>query len=60
MKVVIEVDLGNEAMQSPLNVIHAVENALHKQTDLHEPMQAGQGGPLRDVNGNTVGKWVVE
>lgn len=58
MKIVIEIDLGNEAMQTPVDVENAV--AMHVRTVSDTaPLTAGQGGRILDVNGNTVGRWEV-
>lgn len=58
MKLVIEVELGNEAM-TPREVDLALTRAMHEQVAWWEPFEVGQSGAVRDRNGNTVGKWEV-
>lgn len=61
MKVVIEVELGNDAMQTSAEVAYAVVHALLRQpASTVDPLNAHECGTLRDSNGNTVGKWRVE
>lgn len=59
MKMVVEVELGNADMTMPTDVIRSLTVALINQTDAYDDLVAGQGGALRDNNGNTVGKWEV-
>lgn len=57
MKVTIEIDLGNEAMQTALDVSEAVAESLDVGYDA--TLVAGMTGAMRDCNGNTVGRWAV-
>lgn len=57
MKLVIEIDLGNDAMQSASDVQVAIQGALDHKRLLVEAFLEGDGGTLRDANGNTVGAW---
>ena len=63
MRFTLTIDLGNDAMQAPSDVVdalHALGDRLlqdgypDKWADPSE-----EGGPIRDCNGNTVGKWEV-
>lgn len=56
MKLVIEIALGNDAMQTYAEVRQAI---LDIRTPRHNP-EKGDSGLLRDVNGNTVGLWRVK
>jgi hypothetical protein len=56
MKLVIEIEFGNEAMQT---YAEAREAILELRTPRHNP-EKGDSGKLRDLNGNTVGTWRVK
>lgn len=56
--IIIEIDLGNEAMLTALDVSNAVESALDVGYDA--ALKVGMGGVVRDTNGNGVGVWRVE
>jgi hypothetical protein len=58
MKFTLEIELGNEAMQAPLDVDMAVEKSLDNFDDF-TPFNRGDSGILRDRNGNRVGGWKV-
>lgn len=59
MKFTLTIELGNAAMQTPADVAAALVGVAYKQlagtlwTD-------ADSGPIRDKNGNTVGRWEVE
>jgi len=59
VKFTIEISLGNDAMQSGPDVA----KALRKVADFIEAYESAAtlvgGGPIRDDNGNRVGKWGV-
>lgn len=57
MKFTLEVELGNAAMQT----LEDVSSAIHGIGLDGETVAArvGEGGRIRDLNGNTVGKWEV-
>lgn len=57
MKLYIEAELDNEAMQSLVEVKNAIENALMRQAS--DPLTEHQSGTIRDYNGNSVGSWAV-
>ncbi len=54
-KFILEIDLGNDAMQLPAHVAEAVANAA-KQIPHVIPIKGGSV-KIRDANGNTVGTW---
>lgn len=55
MKFKLEIELGNEAMHGYHDIFAAIRQI--KITDLG--IKPGHGAPIRDENGNTVGKWEV-
>jgi|HubBroStandDraft_6_1064221.scaffolds.fasta_scaffold4612975_1 hypothetical protein len=55
-KLVIEIEFGNEAMQRYAQARIAINECV--KTGALKPA-VGDCGKLRDVNGNTVGKWEV-
>jgi hypothetical protein len=58
MKFVLEIELGNDAMQTGTDVLRAIRESLKGEEGL--PLDAGTAGILWDENGNTVGKWEVK
>lgn len=59
----VEISLGNDAMQSPGDVEHAVRLSLTRKMDhasMHTPLAVGDEQPIIDRNGNTVGRWLVQ
>lgn len=60
MKLVIEVELGNDAMQTAGDAIDSLRRALVAgSASLFDPLQVGELGTVADGNGNTVGRWEV-
>jgi len=59
MKLHIDIELGNDAMQTGWQVAKAIMNCRMASTD-PTPMQVGERGMIKDANGNTVGEWKVE
>lgn len=61
MKIVFEIELGNDRMQTPSDVSQAIQRAMAGATrpGLWAPLEPGDDGRLRDDNGNTVGEWKV-
>ncbi len=60
MKFKLEIDLGNAAMQSFGDIANALLKVSNKLDERNECGQTPNGQDLeriRDVNGNTVGKW---
>lgn len=56
MKFTLEIELGNDAMQSAEDVFDAIE---HCGDTNPTPFQGGESNIIRDLNGNKVGKWEV-
>jgi hypothetical protein len=57
MKLVIEIDLGNDAMKTGQDVIEALaDTSIVAIGELGD----GDSGRIRDANGNSVGIWKVE
>src|SRR3954467_14769410 len=56
-KLIIEITLGNTAMQSAADASRAITFALTREVTLFDPLEVGQGGTIRDSNGEAVGKW---
>lgn len=61
MKLTVEIELGNETMQTAADVIDRLPKEIYRglERGLNDPIQAGDGGKIRDLNGNTVGSWTV-
>lgn len=60
MKLIIEIELGNDAMRNNQDVKDCLlKSRVIGQTGV-EDYSVGEKGKLRDVNGNTVGSWKVE
>lgn len=59
MRIEFRIDLGNAAMQTPDDVKTAINAALAKHfRSPDRPITDGhRSGPIRDANGNTVGRW---
>lgn len=55
MKFILEIELGNDAMQTPEDIAYAID-AINTWPLRFTP---GQEEPVRDINGNTVGKWQI-
>ena len=54
-KLVLEIELGNDAMKLPTHVAEALA-AVAKQIP-HVVMSKGITTKIKDTNGNTVGSW---
>lgn len=54
-KLVLEIELGNDAMNKPQHVAEALA-AVAKQVP-HVVMSKGVTTKIKDENGNTVGSW---
>lgn len=60
MKIKIQIETGNEAMQTGADVSRAlIKHASAIAADVDSGI-AVTGGKIMDVNGNSVGKWEVE
>lgn len=63
MKFTLEIELGNAAMSDYLDIATAVGSVFNRLHALHaqgEDTQRYASGPIRDVNGNSVGQWAIE
>lgn len=60
MKFKMEITLGNEAMQTGLDVATALQKVGSHIREYNEKDLPGAEGNIRDINGNTVGKWKVD
>jgi hypothetical protein len=60
-RIVIEVSLGNETMQTSADVGEAVNRAMVgiDALNIFEPMTPDATGVVTDMNGNSVGTWKV-
>ena len=56
MKITIEINMDNAAFEDEGEVKRILNDMTRKMDDIVRP---GDGGNLRDINGNTVGKWIV-
>jgi hypothetical protein len=56
----LEIELGNDAMETSVDAAVSIQRSLLEQTNPYAPLFAGQSGTVRDGNGNTVGSWRVE
>lgn len=60
MKLLVDVELGNDAMQTPADVNRALGYSLTRfSPDPSAVLREGDWAPVLDVNGNTVGWWEV-
>jgi len=55
----VEIALGNDAMQAMYDVQQALNENLLGNRGMWSPLEAGEHGAIKDVNGNTVGRWEV-
>lgn len=58
MKFTLEINLGNEAMQTGNDVAEALQGIVDRLVDTYD-LSADMRGKLRDSNGNTVGHWEI-
>lgn len=58
MKLVIEIEFGNDSMLRYSQARAVIQDGVGTSTHRAKP-QAGEGGTLRDINGNRVGSWTV-
>lgn len=59
MKLHIDIELGNEEMQTGNDVMKAIRSSRLSGTE-PEYFSVGECGKIRDTNGNVVGEWVVK
>ena len=55
----LKIKLGNDAMQTGLDLADAINEVTDRLQDVMGDIAPGESGTIRDVNGNTVGKWEV-
>ena len=60
MRLVLEINLGNAAMQTGRDVADALGQVVHRVEDNLLPLRSGDGGTIHDANGNATGTWTVE
>lgn len=58
MKFILEIELGNDAMQTGEDVIRSLFDSMKGEAEMK--LDIGVAGRLWDVNGNIVGKWEVK
>ncbi len=63
MKFILEIKLGNDAMQSYADIRKAIGESFSSIMPFNEENdtrpEADETGLIRDLNGNSVGKWEV-
>lgn len=59
MRFTLEIELGNDAMQSGENVAECINRVADKLWPINGTLIGGECGFARDLNGNTVGSWEV-
>jgi hypothetical protein len=59
MKLILRIDLGNEAMQTLHDVIRAMVACGNNFVGADDPLEDGDRARVMDLNGNTVGSWAV-
>ena len=64
MKFIIEIELGNDAVQTYEHIVALLSSTIRRIEAGAGLMNAvlpkdGDGGKIRDLNGNAVGKWEV-
>lgn len=58
MNIAISIELGNDRMRFPADVVDAVQRHVVPAACGHV-LAIGDEGTIMDVNGNTVGRWAV-
>jgi len=58
MKFTLEIELGNDAMQTEADVADVLLRLRDKLKDM-QGWEPGDGGAIFDVNGNTIAGWTV-
>ena len=56
-KIKLEIELGNDAMLTGRDVARALRELAKRLAD--SDLEEETGGCIKDLNGNTVGKWEV-
>ena len=60
MKFTLEIELGNEAMQTDEHIGRALSLLGRAFTEAQDGTDIRDAGKIKDINGNTVGKWEVK
>ncbi len=55
----VRIDMGNDAMQSPQDVAHALRQ-IAKDIDPYTDWRSFDSERVRDINGNAVGSWKID
>jgi hypothetical protein len=59
MKFKITIDLGNDTMQTYADLSISLSALAAKFSHLEDKPNDTDGNPIRDINGNTVGRWYL-
>jgi hypothetical protein len=59
MKFTLEIELGNDAMQTRADIEAALRKLGQNLRHMSEPPEHGDEGGIMDDNGNKVGTWEV-
>lgn len=59
MKFTLTIELGNDAMQDSIDVAMRIRVVADRLIRLNHDFSVVTIGPVRDLNGNTVGRWEV-
>jgi hypothetical protein len=56
----LTIELGNDAMQADADVADALSNVVYWMDSRPAgEFETGEAGIIRDINGNTVGRWEI-
>lgn len=58
----LTINLGNDAMQDMRDISHAVHELARRLDEFGgvDALPNSAGGPIRDINGNKVGRWKLQ
>lgn len=59
MKFILEIELGNDAMQTRADIEEALRRLGQDCRYMSDIPRVGDDGGIMDLNGNNVGKWKV-
>jgi hypothetical protein len=59
MKFQLEIELGNDAMQTRRDIEEVLRRTGQNLAYMCDPPEDGDEGPIFDLNGNKVGTWTV-
>jgi hypothetical protein len=60
MKFTLEIEMGNEAMQSYADIAYSVQRIFADFRLRQGDVEDGETGRIYDANGNRVGTWNIE